>query len=153
MARLPSLSTVKKKWGGTRVDERTHAAAEAAIATVVVVSNDRATVEPIAAALAEAGVVVAVHGSCDYQTLLEMLPAGGSGQGNGSAKRGDDAVDAIPTPLAEAKTCFERTYLERLLALTHGNLAQAARLASVDRSNLRRLLKRHGIEADVWRRI
>ena len=80
------------------MDERTHVAAEAAIAMVVVVSNDRATVEPIAAALAEAGVAVAVHGSCDYQTLLEMLPAGASGQGNGTAKQGDDAVGVIPTP-------------------------------------------------------
>ena len=49
-------------------------------------------------------------------------------------------------PLAEALVAFERTYIEHTLREARGNVAEAARAASVDRSNYRRLLKRHGIE-------
>jgi DNA-binding NtrC family response regulator len=133
------------------VDDITQGGLAAAQATVVVVSNDQATVEPIAEALEQAGVRVTVRGSTDYQSLLDMLPVGANTDGD-DERDTTTVADPPPTPLAEAKTRFERTYLERLLAQTHGNLAQAARLASVDRSNLRRLLKRHGIEADIWRR-
>jgi DNA-binding NtrC family response regulator len=50
---------------------------------------------------------------------------------------------AIELPLAEARTRFERTYLEQLLEATGGNLSQAARQAGMDRSNFRRLLERY----------
>jgi DNA-binding NtrC family response regulator len=49
-------------------------------------------------------------------------------------------------PLAQALAEFERTYIERMLRMSGGNIARAARVAGVDRSNFRRLLKRHGIE-------
>jgi two-component system response regulator HydG len=49
-------------------------------------------------------------------------------------------------PLADAIVAFERTYIEHTLREARGNVAEAARAASVDRSNYRRLLKRHGIE-------
>jgi DNA-binding NtrC family response regulator len=42
-------------------------------------------------------------------------------------------------------TEFERQYVERLLATTGGNVAQAARRAGVARSHLNELLRRHGI--------
>jgi two-component system response regulator GlrR len=49
-------------------------------------------------------------------------------------------------PLAEALTAFERTYIEQALRDAKGNIAEAARSSSVDRSNFRRLLKRHSVD-------
>jgi DNA-binding NtrC family response regulator len=48
-------------------------------------------------------------------------------------------------PLADAVAAFERTYIEYTLREAGGNAAEAARMANVDRSNFRRLLKRHAI--------
>jgi two-component system response regulator GlrR len=47
---------------------------------------------------------------------------------------------------AEARTAFEKAYLRGLLDSSEGNLSAAARIAGLDRSNLRRLLKRHGLD-------
>jgi two-component system response regulator HydG len=45
-------------------------------------------------------------------------------------------------PLSEARTAFEKRYVENVLKKTQGNLSAAARLAGLDRSNFRRLLRR-----------
>ena len=50
-------------------------------------------------------------------------------------------------PLAAALSAFERSYIEHTLLETRGNIAEAARNAGVDRSNFRRLIRRHGIDA------
>jgi DNA-binding NtrC family response regulator len=50
-------------------------------------------------------------------------------------------------PLASALAAFERSYLEHVLREAKGNIAEAARAAGVDRSNFRRVMKRHEIEA------
>jgi DNA-binding NtrC family response regulator len=50
-------------------------------------------------------------------------------------------------PLAQALEAFERAYLEHALRKAGGNIARAARAARVDRSNFRRLLKRHAMDA------
>jgi two-component system response regulator HydG len=47
-------------------------------------------------------------------------------------------------PLVEARTAFERAYVHRALELAGGSLGEAARLAGLDRSNFRRLVKRLG---------
>jgi two-component system response regulator HydG len=46
---------------------------------------------------------------------------------------------------------FERHYFTRLLRRTEGNLSEAARLAGLDRSNLRRALARLGMRPEDWR--
>ncbi len=58
-------------------------------------------------------------------------------------------------PYVQARTelldDFERRYLEQLLALSEGNLSEASRRSGIDRSNLRRLLRRHALFADRFR--
>lgn len=48
--------------------------------------------------------------------------------------------------LSEAKRRFERDYVQRLLAASRGNIAEAARLAGRNRSDFYKVLKRHGID-------
>jgi DNA-binding NtrC family response regulator len=48
--------------------------------------------------------------------------------------------------LSRARTLFEQRYIEHVLSASRGNIAGAARAAKVDRSNFRRLLRRHGID-------
>ena len=59
------------------------------------------------------------------------------------------ALDLVDLPFAEAKTTavdrFERAYLTQILS-RHDSVSAAARAAGLDRSNFRRLLKRHGLE-------
>lgn len=70
----------------------------------------------------------------------------------GPTSRGGDGgyTDLTTLPLREAKKQlverFERSYLERLLDETSGNVAEAARRAGVDRGTLFRSIRRHGIE-------
>jgi DNA-binding NtrC family response regulator len=66
---------------------------------------------------------------------------------------GDDAdpplladAEVLELPYAEAKdqavSAFDRAYVERRMKHTGGNVSEAARLAGMDRSNFRRLLKK-----------
>ena len=48
-------------------------------------------------------------------------------------------------PLTEARDAFERGYLERLLALSHGNVSSAATMAGRYRPDLYALLRKHGL--------
>lgn len=58
-------------------------------------------------------------------------------------------------PYTEARTRvlddFERRYLEDLMTFTSGNISQAARQSGIDRSNLRRMLRRHDLDAGAFK--
>jgi two-component system, NtrC family, response regulator HydG len=58
-------------------------------------------------------------------------------------------------PLTEAKRrasmVYERRYLIRVMERARGSVSEAARLAGLDRTNFRRLLQRHGLEASTFK--
>jgi len=73
---------------------------------------------------------------------------------------GEDAEPAAADPahllpLSEAKrqvnATFERGYLMKVLERARGSVSEAARLAGIDRTNLRRLLKRYEIQSETYR--
>jgi DNA-binding NtrC family response regulator len=45
---------------------------------------------------------------------------------------------------------FEKEYLTRLVARAGGNMSKAARLASIDRTTLYRLMEKHGFRRDEF---
>lgn len=53
--------------------------------------------------------------------------------------------------LAEARQSFERDYLERILRTAEGNVARAARLAQRNRTELYKLLHRHGLDPALFK--
>ena len=65
------------------------------------------------------------------------------------------ALGALPTSDAyhvakeQVLATFEKNYVTRLVARASGNMSRAARLASVDRTTLYRLLERHGFKRDL----
>lgn len=65
---------------------------------------------------------------------------------------------ALPSPAAlagyhqareQALQCFERHYLQQLMAAADGNVSQAARLAGKERRCLGKLLKKHGLQRNL----
>jgi DNA-binding NtrC family response regulator len=67
-----------------------------------------------------------------------------------SARRREESTGQGTLPFRQAKAAavaeFERAYLEGLLAEAGGNFSLAARQAGKDRTTLRRLLRRHGLD-------
>ena len=55
-------------------------------------------------------------------------------------------------PFAKARDRFEFEYLTHLLEMTEGNVAQAARLAERNRSEFYKLLHKHELEPELFRR-
>jgi two-component system response regulator GlrR len=55
-------------------------------------------------------------------------------------------------PFAKARDHFEFDYLTHLLEMTEGNVAQAARLAERNRSEFYKLLRKHELEPELFRR-
>ena len=66
-----------------------------------------------------------------------------------------NATGPLPTSEAyhiakeQVLATFEKTYVTRLVARASGNMSRAARLASVDRTTLYRLLERHGFRREL----
>jgi DNA-binding NtrC family response regulator len=61
---------------------------------------------------------------------------------------GDESGEPLSFAAAKTKVveAFERRYLQKLLALTEGNVSRAARLADKERRALGKLLRKHGID-------
>jgi len=57
--------------------------------------------------------------------------------------------DAYHVAKEQVLANFEKNYVTRLVARASGNMSRAARLASVDRTTLYRLLERHGFRRDL----
>jgi two-component system response regulator HydG len=93
--------------------------------------------------------VLLAHGEVIGRAALprEVLPAGPELPvvHTGASAR------AFADARASALAAFERGYLDELLVAHHGNLARAAKQAGLDRSNLRRLLRRHEIDPGRYR--
>jgi two-component system response regulator HydG len=93
--------------------------------------------------------VLLVHGDVIGRGALprEVMPAGPQP----SATQSGATARAFAEARAEAIAGFERGYLDELLVAHRGNLARAAKQAGLDRSNLRRLLRRHAIDPARYR--
>jgi two-component system response regulator HydG len=83
---------------------------------------------------------------------LEVLPPALRLQ----SKAADDRPSDTALPFAAAKqaaiTAFERSYVAGALTRSHGSVAEAARLCGLDKSNFRRLIRRHRIDVAPYRR-
>jgi DNA-binding NtrC family response regulator len=86
------------------------------------------------------------------------LPSFVSAGGGAAARRAVAApligsVSSAPYSTARNRLLddFEQRYLSDLLAATGGNLSEAARRSGIDRSNLRRMLKRHSLSAQGFK--
>jgi two-component system response regulator GlrR len=66
---------------------------------------------------------------------------------NSESPRDDVALPSYQ----EAKSDFERNYLERVLQAAKGNIAKAARMASKSRTEVYGLLKKHGLNPLVFK--
>lgn len=105
----------------------------------------------------------------ELQNVLEHLvvlaqPGGDIQADDIPSNRGDEAITGEFTttgvPLNEAYhvakddvlTKFEKAYVTQLVSRASGNMSRAARLASVDRTTLYRLLERHGFRRDAGER-
>jgi two-component system response regulator HydG len=90
------------------------------------------------------------------ESLPNAVIARGEGRASGSIAApplgGDD--EQLP-PLTEAKrrasAVFEKNYLTMAMERAKGSISEAARLAGLDRTNFRRLLQRHGIDATAFK--
>jgi DNA-binding NtrC family response regulator len=69
-------------------------------------------------------------------------------------KKNGDQLDLSHLPFAAAKDlavqAFEKRYLTQLMARTSGNISAASREAGLDRSNFRRVLKKHDFDVDSF---
>jgi two-component system, NtrC family, response regulator GlrR len=81
---------------------------------------------------------------------LTGAPAGEAGAGAvdlyGEPTLAAGAKEGLKAACARERWAFEDRYLRELMAVTHGNVSDAARRACTERRAMGRLLKRHGID-------
>ena len=85
----------------------------------------------------------------------ESLPSAIVGRKASSSSLSVSIDDGELEPLTEAKrrasAAFEKRYLVKVMEKAKGSVSEAARLAGLDRTNFRRLLQRHGIDAATFK--
>jgi DNA-binding NtrC family response regulator len=85
----------------------------------------------------------------------ESLPATISGRAKPISSAVTAGDDDILEPLTDAKRRaagnFEKRYLIKVMEKAKGSVSEAARLSGLDRTNFRRLLQRHGIDAATFK--
>ena len=87
----------------------------------------------------------------------------GAGNGGGTGKlelvkapldlQGEDGILSYTELKKRWSDSFEREYLTAILARHQGNVSAAAREAKIDRSNFLRLLRRHQLKAQEYRKV
>ncbi|HEY0529374.1 MAG TPA: sigma-54 dependent transcriptional regulator [Gemmatimonadaceae bacterium] len=92
--------------------------------------------------LAQPGAKVQIH-----QLPLDQEVDMGAGSMSGLSPF--SSSDAYHTAKEQVLATFEKSYVTRLVARASGNMSKAARLASVDRTTLYRLLERHGFRREL----
>jgi len=72
-------------------------------------------------------------------------------RGEGRTANGHVSTGNGPQPLRDFREESDRQYLRKLITHTGGNISAAARIAGIDRKNLRTLLKKSGLEVSDFR--
>ena len=90
--------------------------------------------------LAQPGGKIQIH----HLPLDQEVDLGAVPNGRGAVP----ASEAYHVAKEQVLANFEKNYVTRLVARASGNMSRAARLASVDRTTLYRLLERHGFRRD-----
>jgi transcriptional regulator with PAS, ATPase and Fis domain len=91
--------------------------------------------------LAQPGAKIQIH----HLPLDQEVDLGAVSNGPGVIA----SSDAYHVAKEQVLATFEKNYVTRLVARASGNMSRAARLASVDRTTLYRLLERHGFRRDL----
>lgn len=83
--------------------------------------------------------------------MFEKLPQTDGRLGSPKDAEGECSMNSVMEgpllfpSLKDARKQFEKAYLTRLLEITHGNVAEAAKLAQRHRTEFYKLLVRHGV--------
>ncbi len=109
----------------------------------------------------EHAATLCVGEAIEVEHLPSFVTSGAAARGQRRAQAAASGGGAVvvgsvsSTTYSEARTQliddFERRYLEDLLVACEGNLSEASRRSGIDRSNLRRMLRRHSIKAAGFR--
>jgi DNA-binding NtrC family response regulator len=67
------------------------------------------------------------------------------------ALRDDGELEPLTDAKRRATAAFEKRYLIAAMERAKGSISEAARLAGLDRTNFRRLLQRHGVDATTFK--
>jgi hypothetical protein len=97
----------------------------------------------------EAMALDVVHAAAERRRAVE-----GTAPHHAADESGAHTIDegaTIDFARRKAALDFEKAYLERVLTHAHGSISAAARIAGLDRTQLRLLLQRHGIDSTKYK--